>query len=169
MEDSERVLTTPERSPIAGGLNDLILAGKIPDPREHPDLLYLIVAAPGAKGIPPGMNGSHNYFHLEIPGGDQGREPVPVRYAWALQNTVKGSNLTALENLTWTLSHELLETCTDPEPPNGYVFEGAEICDLAAGLHGNVDGIEVTGYFSNKYGAYMTPKVQAQTRSALAP
>jgi hypothetical protein len=160
MVDSERVLTTPERSPIARGLNDLILAGKVPDPRQDPDLLYLIVAAPGAKSKTPGISGGHNYFYLEIPGGDQGRERVPVRYAWALQNAVKGSALTPMENLTWTLSHELLEACTDPEPPTGYVFEGAEICDIAAGLHGTVDGIEVTGYFSYRDGIYKTPGVR---------
>src|ERR1700691_800911 len=157
MVDSERVLTTPERSPIAGGLNDLILSGKIPDPRQDPNLLFLIVAAPGAKSKNPGISGGHNYFYLEIPRGDQGNAPVPVRYAWALQNPVNGSTLTPLKNLTWTLSHELLEACTDPEPPHGYVFEGAEICDIAAGLHGAVDGIEVTGYFSYRDGIYKTP------------
>jgi hypothetical protein len=172
MEDSERVLTTPERSPIAGGLNDLILAGKVPDPRQDPNLLYLVVAAPGANSKIPGISGGHNYFYLEIPGGDQGCERVPVRYAWALRNPVYGSTLTSLDNLTWTLSHELLEACTDPEPPNGYVFEGAEICDIAAGLHGTVDGIEVTGYFSYKDGVYKTPgakpRLEPLADSALA-
>jgi hypothetical protein len=157
MEDAERVLTTPQRSAIAGGLNDLILAGKVPDPRQDANLLYLIVAAPGARSATLGVSGSHNYFYLEIPGGDRGGARVPVRYAWALQNEIKGVDLTALDNLTWTLSHELLEACTDPEPPSGYVFEGAEICDIASGLHGKVDGIEVTGYFSHKDGAYKTP------------
>jgi hypothetical protein len=161
MVGSEKVLTTPEDSPIARGLNDLILAGKAPDPRQDPNLLFLIVAAPGAKSKTPGISGGHNYFYLEVPGGDQGGERVPVRYAWALQNPVNGSNLTPLNNLTWTLSHELLEACTDPEPPNGYVFEGAEICDIAAGLHGAVDGIEITGYFSYKDGVYKTPGIKA--------
>jgi hypothetical protein len=166
MEDSQRVLTTPERSAIAGGLNDLILAGKVPDPRQDPNLLYLIVAAPGARSATTGIRGGHNYFYLEIPGANPGGVRVPVRYAWALQNEIKGVDLTALDNLTWTLSHELLEACTDPEPPSGYVFEGAEICDIAAGLHGKVDGIEVAGYFSHKEGAYKTPGCQASAQSA---
>ena len=164
--DTERVLTTPERSAIAGGLNDLILAGKVPDPRRDPNLLYLIVAAPGAKSETVGVRGSHNYFYLEVPGGSLEGARAPVHYAWALQNEIKGSGLTALNNLTWTLSHELLEACTDPEPPNGYVFEGAEICDIASGQHGTLDGIVVSGYFSYKDGEYKTPGVQSTATGA---
>lgn len=157
IEDSQRVLTTPQHSPVAGGLNQMILAGKIPNPRENPNLLYLIVAAPGARSETRGVSGSHNYFYLELPGGDQGCPPIPVRYAWALQNPIYGTKLSALDSLTWTLSHEFLEACTDPEPPKGFVFGGAEICDIASGLHGKVDGIEVTGYFSHKLGLYKMP------------
>jgi hypothetical protein len=165
IEDAPQLQPAPEQSAIASGLNALILADQIPDPREDANLLYLIVAAPGAKSLTPGVTGGHNYFYLEVPGAGGQTAAVSVRYGWALQNEIRGSDLTALNNLTWTLSHELLEACTDPEPPNGYVFAGAEICDIAAGLHGNVDGIEVTGYFSAKDGVYKTPGVKPAVAS----
>ncbi|MGA2737302.1 MAG: hypothetical protein ABSG65_07605, partial [Bryobacteraceae bacterium] len=57
IDGSEQVLTTPEHSPIARGLYDLILAGKTPDPRQDPNLLFLIVAAPGAKSATQGVSG----------------------------------------------------------------------------------------------------------------
>jgi hypothetical protein len=80
-----------------------------------------------------------------------------VHYAWALQSQTGGNGLTPLDNLTWTISHELLEACTDPEPPSGYVFQGPEICDIAAGLHGTEQGIVLTSYYSYRDRAFKTP------------
>jgi hypothetical protein len=151
IEDAHRSPATLGDSALARGLRELIHAGKAPDPRQDTNLLFLIVAAPEAVSDTSGVRGSHNFFYLD-PDDCQ----TPVRYAWALQTG--STDLSPLDNLTWTLSHEFLEACTDPEPPTGWVFEGPEVCDIAAGLRGTVDGIVVTGYYSYKDGGFKKPE-----------
>jgi hypothetical protein len=153
IQDAHESPATTTGSAIAQGLADLIRAGKIPDPGDDSELLYMIVAPPGAVSDSPGVSGSHNYFYLVSTNGQR----VPVHYAWALQSQTGGNGLTPLDNLTWTISHELLEACTDPEPPSGYVFQGPEICDIAAGLHGTEQGIVLTSYYSYRDRAFKTP------------
>jgi hypothetical protein len=152
ISDAHTAPATVTDSDISHGLAGLIAAGKAPAPHD-PNLVFLIVAAPEASSDTPGVRGGHNYFYLD---GDAGR--VPVHYGWALWGQPDSADSLALiDQLTWTLSHELLEACTDPEPPNGWLFEGPEICDVAAGLHGKVDGIVVTGYFSHRDGRFKLP------------
>ncbi len=153
MNDARLSPATTADSDIAQGLSDLIGAGQVPDPRKDSGLLYLIVPPPGASSAVPGTTGSHNYFYL-----DEIDNQMPVYYAWALWGPA-GAAVSPIDQLTWTLSHELLEASTDPQPPLGYVFQGPEICDIASGLHGTVDGIMVTGYFSHKDGTFKVPVV----------
>ncbi len=141
VRDARLFPATTKDSALAHGLAGLIGAGAIPDPRRVPGLLYLIVPPPGAVSAAARVMGSHNYFYL-----DPLNKQAPVYYAWALRPS--------MDQWTWTLSHELLDACTDPEPPLGYVFQGPEICDIAKGLHSTAGGIAVTGYFSHKDGAF---------------
>ncbi len=151
IEDAHLCPATLEDSAMARGLADLIRENPAADPRRNPDLLFLIVAAQGAVSE-AGVTGSHNFFYLE-----DGGERIPVPYAWALWGQPGANSLQPIDNLTWTLSHELLEACTDPEPPTGHVFQGPEICDIAAGAHGTVGGIVITGYYSHNDGVVKTP------------
>jgi hypothetical protein len=161
LQDAHESPATTHGSDIALGLQDMILAGKIDDPRKDPNLLYLIVGAPGAVSATPGVSGSHNYFYYP---NAVARDRVPVHYAWALQDQPSGQ--ASLDKLTLALSHELLEACTDPEPPYGYVFEGPEVCDIAAGKQGTENGILVSGYYSYRDHQFRTPTGQAAAQTA---
>jgi len=161
VQDAQESPATTQGSAIAAGLSGMILAGKIDGQRKDSSLLYLVVGAPGAVSETAGVSGSHNYFYYP---DAVASERVPVHYAWALQGQPPGP--ASLDKLTLVLSHELLEACTDPEPPYGYVFEGPEICDVAAGMQGREDGILVSGYYSYRGHAFKTPSAQAAAKTA---
>lgn len=151
IQDAHESPATTHGSAIAQGLNQMILDGRIENPGRDSNLLILVVAAPGAAADAPGVSGSHNYFYFE----DAAAGRIPVPYAWALQGPAGGPP--APDSFTLVLSHELLEASTDPEPPYGWVFEGPEICDVAAGRRGVADGMVVSGYYSYRDGKFKTP------------
>lgn len=164
IKDARLSPATVGDSDIAKGLRDLLAGRKIPAPgSDLPDPLYLIVAPPEVQSVAMGVTGSHNYFYLD-PAGKQ----RPVHYAWALCGQRGPDALEAIDQLTVTISHELLDACTDPRPPLGYVFQGPEICDIVQGLHGNENGIEVSGYFSHRDGAFRKPEKPAAPTLAAA-
>lgn len=154
LQDVATLPATTRDSDFANGLKHLIEAGAVPDPRQQADLLFLIVGTQGAVSTDPGVLGGHNYFYLDA------EHRFPVHYAWALKGD-PDKTAASMNMFTRTLSHELLEACTDPEPPLGYNFDGAEICDISMGLHGFIDGIDVSGYFSVKYGIHKKPSSES--------
>jgi len=141
-------------SDIVAGLERLISGGALPDPCTNPDRLYLVVMPPGSSCSTKNLTGSHNYALCQ----SANRESM-IHYAWVIQT--EGNDI---DGFTRRLSHEFLEACTNPEPPNGWTFDAkTEICDFVGDAHGTEDGIAMSAYYSHQDNAIKRPGDQATT------
>jgi len=133
-------------------LYGLLLAGAIPEPDDDPLALYTLFLPPGVTSIDSSI-GEHSYFayynltHLWLADAGLGSN---VHYAWTANN---GS----LDFVTTVFSHELVEACTDPEGTTILGVEGTcaqsgwcEIGDVCTGTTGQVDGVSVQSYWSQR-------------------
>jgi hypothetical protein len=125
---------------VAGFVDDQLAAGTVPGPDPDNQTVYGVVMP---TGITPGLAtwGKHNYFE---------RSGQRIHYAWF-------TNVGDLASITGIVSHELVESATDPE---GSGFRGAkgtcdepgwcEIADVCESTWSMVDGVMVKGYWSNR-------------------
>jgi hypothetical protein len=117
----------------------LINAGVVPNP-SNSQLFYCVVMPPNVGFSDPNVIGEHTYFVR----GNQN-----VHYAWITNNGT-------LNNVTTIFSHELVETCTDPEGSAilgnpGTCQQGGwcEIGDVCSST-GNLNGVVVQSYWSQR-------------------
>ncbi len=131
---------------ITGCIN----AGALPDPGSNNQLLYMVIVPPGiAAG--GSFIGEHSYYT---------RNGVNVHYAWVTNNGT-------LNYLTPILSHELVESVTDPEGSAitgdpGSCNQGGW-CEIGDVCYSNfvLNGVTVQKYWSqNDHSCYPTDSVK---------
>ncbi len=129
-------------------LNGEITAGTLPAPDVDNQTLYMVVMPQGVNPAGGNFIGEHTY------GTRAGGQRVP--FAWITNN---GN----LASLTRIISHEIVETCTDPE---GSAFLGVtgtcnqggwcEIGDICSSTAVR-DGVTVQTFWSDTAGACVAP------------
>jgi hypothetical protein len=132
---------------VAEFVDHQLATGTVPGPDPDNQTVYGVVLP---TGITPGFAtwGKHNYFE---------RSGQRIHYAWF-------TNVGDLASITGTVSHELIESATDPE---GNGFRGAtgtcdepgwcEVADICESTLSTVDGITVEAYWSNRDNDCVTP------------
>jgi hypothetical protein len=137
-------------------------AGTVPQPDPDNQTLYVVVMPTGTISADSGFDGEHNYYT------HHGRR---IHYAWT-------ANSGSLDSATRILSHEIVETATDPEGTGFLGIPGAchqdAWCEIADACPGTsvVDGITVWPYWSNQTGgcvASAVPTPGSPGHSSLRP
>ncbi len=132
-------------------------AGVVPGPGPDDQTLYIVVMPVGvsAGGDSSEFVGEHDYYK---------RHGQRIHFVWAADS---GS----LAGATWIMSHELVESLTDPEGSavrgvSGTCEQGGwcEIADICSDT-GVVDGVAVSPYWSERARACVTPD-RARTQPA---
>jgi hypothetical protein len=134
---------------VQGVLRNMMTGGLLPQPTDDQHL-YLVVTPPGVAVN--GILGEHWYFGYACNDGTQRN----VHYGW-----VTG---TQISDYSCTMSHELVESITDPEM-NAITFascpgvdgtcEIGDVCDQCYSLG---DGTVVQNWYSKKQRACVSPK-----------
>jgi len=124
-------------------------AGALPSPVGNPQLLYVVVPPSGVAASGPFI-GEHSYF---------GQSGLNVHYAWV--------TISSLAGLTTIFSHELAESCSDPE---GTAITGVagtcgqsgwcEIGDVCQSTN-TVCGVTVQSYWSQQDRSCIVPRAVA--------
>jgi hypothetical protein len=126
-------------------------AGVVPGPSPDGQTLYIVVLPVGvaAGGDSGEFIGKHNYYQ---------RHGQRIHYAWTADS---GS----LAGATQIMSHELVESVTDPEGSAILGVSGTceqdgwcEIADDICPYTGVIDGIAVAPYWSARAGTCITPE-----------
>jgi hypothetical protein len=132
---------------VARFLGGLIDSNIVPKPSSDDQLLYVVVMPIGVKSATPNVVGEHTFFAAS--------DKANAHFAWV-------TNDGTLATITEIFSHELVESCTDPEG-DGFQIEPTdpnnwnEIGDVCEGSNAIVDGINVQTYWSAKDGRCITP------------
>ncbi len=131
-------------SDVSTLLTNMLTAGLMPGPATDAELLYMVMLPPGATQ--PGLLGEHTYA---------GVNNTNLHFGWV-------ANGGSLESVTWVFSHELVESCTDPE---GSAITGTgcnqsgwcEIGDVCTGNTAVINGVTVQRYWSQADQACVVP------------
>lgn len=145
--------------------------GALPEPDDDPAILYCVILPPGVNAADPTVVGEHSFFvyfdvtDLQLP---PDFDIARAHYAWV-------SNDGTLDSITTVLSHELVESCTDP---NGDGIQGVpgtcgqggwcEIGDVC-GWSEVRDGVRLQAYWSEADQACILPGAAIATTSPPAP
>jgi hypothetical protein len=134
-------------------INGQIAAGTLPAPDVDNSTLYMVI-------MPKGINSSNTSFIGEHTYGMRGTQRVP--FSWITNNGL-------LASVTRIISHEIVETVTDPEGgailgvpgtcAQGGWCEIGDICNST----GVRDGITVQSFWSDAAGACVVPDYPART------
>lgn len=125
---------------VAGFVDDQISAGTVPGPDPDNQTVYGVVMP---TGVTTGAAtwGMHNYFT---------RSGQRIHYAWF-------TNVGDLDSITEVVSHEFVESATDPEGTGFGGVKGTcdepswcEIADVCESTLSVIDGITVQAYWSNR-------------------
>jgi hypothetical protein len=138
---------------VAAFIGAQLSAGTVPGPGPGNQTVYGVVMPPWVTPENTGWAGEHHSYP---------RAGQKIHYAWF-------TNAGDLGSITAIISHELVESATDPD---GSGFLGVhrtchgpgwcEIADICQSTWASIDGITVHGYWSNQAGACIAP-------SSLAP
>jgi hypothetical protein len=133
----------------------LIGAGQVPKPEDDQQILYCVFLPVGVNFNQPYINGIHSFiynasysFPLEI-------DLDKVLFAWVLNDGT-------LDSITTIFSHELVESCTNPDG-NGFQVTPLdpnnwhEIGDVCEGNSNTLDGVKVQAYWSQSDGGCIIP------------
>ena len=131
-------------SDVSTLLSNMIAAGLMPGPATDAELLYMVMLPPGVTQ--PGLLGEHTYSDFN---GSN------MHFGWV-------ANGGSLDSVTWVFSHELVESCTDPE---GSAITGTgcnqggwcEIGDVCTGNTAVINGVTVQRYWSQADQACVVP------------
>jgi hypothetical protein len=147
------VITTSQPPPgftnrqVTGFLDSQLDAGAVPQPDADNQTLYVVIMPTGAYYGPAFALGIHAYY------AHHGRR---IHYVWAAASA-------RLDLATSTLSHEVVESATDPEGSGFRGVAGAcdqdgwcEIVDVCSATS-VLDGITVSSYWSNQTGGCVVP------------
>jgi hypothetical protein len=137
---------------VTGFLDSQLAARTVPEPDADNQTVYIVIMPTGVISADSGFAGEHSYYT------HHGRR---IHYVWTADS---GS----LDSATRILSHEVVESATDPE---GTGFRGAadacdqdgwcEIADVCS-VTSTVDGITVWPYWSNQTGGCVAPGMPPQ-------
>jgi hypothetical protein len=133
---------------VAEFINAQLAAGTIPGPGPGNQTVYGVVMPAWVLPGSPGRAGEHNSYP---------RSGQKIHYAWF-------TNLGYLGSITAIISHELVESATDPDG-NGFLGVNrachgpgwCEIADLCQSTWASIDGITVHKYWSNQANACIAP------------
>ncbi len=152
--DPQAVFTSHDVSELLSGL---ISDGTVPEPDEVAQLLYCVILPPGVACQESSLIGEHAYFLYVGFDPPFDVDAGKAYYAWV-------TNDGSLDGITTILSHELVESATDPEgsavlgDPGVCSAAGwCEIGDVCEGVTGSVDGVAVQAYWSQEAGACVIP------------
>jgi hypothetical protein len=141
-------------SDVGNFLEARIQDGTLPAPDPANQILYMFVMPEGVNNQNSGFVGEHTYYT-----DGSGRR---LHFAWITNN---GS----LASVTSILSHELVESCTDPEGSAilgvaGTCSQGGW-CEIGDVCYSNsvIDGVTVQKYWSNSDDACIAPVFPAET------
>jgi hypothetical protein len=133
---------------VAAFIDAQLSAGTIPGPGPGNQTVYGVVMPTWVLPEHTGRTGEHNSYP---------RSGQKIHYAWL-------TNFGDLGGITATISHELVESATDPD---GSGFLGihrtchgpgwCEIADICQSTRASIDGITVHAYWSNQAGACIAP------------
>ena len=145
---------------VGGFLDKQLDTGTVPAPDSANQTVYGVVVPTGVTaGGGSGFDGEHTYYTR------RGRR---IHYLWTAQSG-------QLESTTWILSHELVESVTDPEGSGFRGVAGAcrqdgwcEIADICAAV-GVLDGVTVWPYWSTEAGGCVIPEEPSSSRPARPP
>jgi hypothetical protein len=137
---------------VAAFIDAQLDAGAVPGPGPGNQTVYGVVMPPGVTPENTGWAGEHNSYP---------RSGQKIHYAWF-------SNAGDLGSITAIISHELVESATDPDG-SGFLGDGrtchgpgwCEIADICESTWASIDGITVHGYWSNQAGACIAPSSHA--------
>jgi hypothetical protein len=132
---------------VSSFLDSQITAGTVPGPDVDNQTLYCVVMPKGINSSNASFVGEHTYYT---------RSGQRIHFAWVTNSGV-------LSSLTRIMSHEIVESATDPE---GSAFLGVtgtcsqggwcEIGDVCS-TTGLLDGVTVQSYWSNQASACTVP------------
>jgi len=141
-------------------ITNLVAAGTVPSPDAVPQILYCVVVPVGVQSSNSAAIGEHTY-------DTNSAYTNKFHFAWV-------ENDGTLDYVTEIFSHELAESCTDPE---GDAFTGVagtcsgtgwcEIGDVCEGVTGLLNGISVQAYWSDQAGACVIPQIHRPNLSRL--
>ena len=133
---------------VADFIDAQLSAGTVPGPDPGNQTVYGVVMPTWVLPRFTGRTGEHNSYL---------RSGQKIHYAWF-------TNFGDLGGITATISHELVESATDPD---GSGFLGVnrtcdgpgwcEIADICQSTRASIDGITVHPYWSNQAGACIAP------------
>lgn len=140
-------------SQVSTFIDNQITAGTVPGPDVDNQTLYCVVMPRGVSASNTSFVGEHTYYT---------RSGQRIHFAWI-------TNSGSLASLTRIISHEVVESATDPE---GSAFLGVagtcsqggwcEIGDVCSSTS-LLDGITVQSYWSNQAAACTVPAWPART------
>jgi hypothetical protein len=129
-------------------LSDLVYRSMVPSPSDS-QLLYVVILPPGVSSTQdPAAIGKHSHYtYYAFP-----LYWANVRWGWVM-------NSGTLDSVTETFSHELAESCTDPDAGSGFVVTAGctggssrcEIGDICEGQDERINGVLVQKYFSVRH------------------
>lgn len=138
---------------VSNFIDGQLTAGTIPGPDVDNQTLYCVVMPNGVNASNTNFIGEHTYYS---------RSGQRIRFAWI-------TNSGTLANVTAIISHEVVESATDPE---GSAFLGVagtcnqggwcEIGDVCGSIS-SLDGVTVQSYWSNQDGACVVPAWPARS------
>jgi len=133
---------------VAAFIDAQLAAGTVPGPGPANQTVYGVVLPTWVLPQFTGRTGEHSSYP---------RSGQKIHYAWF-------TNFGDLGGITATISHELVESATDPD---GSGFLGihrtchgpgwCEIADICQSTRASIDGITVHAYWSNQAGACIAP------------
>jgi hypothetical protein len=133
---------------VAEFVDAQLTSGIVPGPDAGNQTVYGVVMPAGVTPESAARTGEHNYYT---------RSGQRIYYAWF-------SNQGYLEAITGIVSHELVESATDPEGSGFVGVKGTcdesgwcEIADVCASTWWVLDGVTVQGYWSNRDNECIVP------------
>jgi len=133
---------------VAAFIDAQLSAGTVPGPGPGNQTVYGVVMPAWVLPGSTGWTGEHNSYP---------RSGQKIHYAWF-------TNVGDLGSITAIISHELVESATDPDG-SGFLGVGrtchgpgwCEIADICQSTWASIDGITVHKYWSNQAGACIAP------------
>jgi len=143
---------------VAKFVHDQIKGGVVPEPDVSPDLLYCVILPPGVNSADSSVIGEHSFcFYVDYD------PPLDLDLNWIHFAWV--TNDGTLATVTTIFSHELVESCTDPEGTGWTATSGpcigsgwCEIGDVCSST-GQVGGVTVQSYWSQNDQACVVPNI----------
>jgi len=157
-----KLVIDPSNPPDPFSTNDvaqciihLIAAGKVPKPEDDQSILYCVFLPVGVNFNQPDINGEHSYIYHISYSFPLDVDLDKILFAWVMNDGT-------LDSMTTIFSHELVESCTDPDG-NGFQVTPLdphswhEIGDVCEGNSDVLNGVRVQAYWSQSDGNCVIP------------